>query len=442
MLKYLFVAALVANYVNAAQPADSSRGGTITVGENVRVSTAHPDEGHYETHAAAHPTDPARLLATAIIYPKGTRRGTVVYASSDGGKTWTRSLDNPQLIDTGDPAVGYGPDGTGYFTVLTSRGHPLEKIPAKPAHGWDGRKTIIYRLPAGASQWEAPVTVRFADREYIVADSTKSKYHGRVYVTGDPRPVAGFVLFTSTDGGRTFNDPGVESDVKGASMGNAGVLSDGTVIGVYADAEHVRAVTSMDGGMSLRPSVVVDQFVRAGNRKDPKANNANHFLHMAVDGSGGAYRDRVYVTWPDRRSGHGQILFSSSSDHGATWTPARAVTDNPPSDKNDQFMATVAVNKDGVVGLLWYDRRDNPDNRSFYPRFSASLDGGATWLPSVRVSTEPYKAGAVAQKSAFAAIGGDTAGLATTADGVFHPVWVDDRTDVPQVYTARVTVKR
>ncbi|OFV81142.1 MAG: hypothetical protein A2Y78_01500 [Acidobacteria bacterium RBG_13_68_16] len=34
----------------------------------------------------------------------------------------------------------------------------------------------------------------------------------------------------------------------------------------------------------------------------------------------------------------------------------------------------------------------------------------------------------------------DTTGMAATADGRFHPVWVDNRTGVPQVWTAAVRV--
>ena len=36
--------------------------------------------------------------------------------------------------------------------------------------------------------------------------------------------------------------------------------------------------------------------------------------------------------------------------------------------------------------------------------------------------------------------GADTTGMAATADGRFHPVWVDNRTGVPQVWTAAVRV--
>ena len=447
MMRYaaivLLVTACGGSVQEQASVVPAQRASGISVGPNVHVSTARPEEGHYETHAAAHPTDPQQLIATAIIYPKVGRRGTLVYASKDGGRSWAPSFMGDQLTDTGDPAVAYGPDGTAYFAVLTSARHPLEQRPAQPTHNWEGRKTMLYRLPAGASKWEGPALMWFADREYVVVDDTKGKYHGNVYMSGDPRPDAGFVVFTSTDGGRSFPDgQGALAEQGGGSVGNAVVASNGTLIGVYAGGGQVRVARSIDGGKTFEKTVPVDTFVRAGSRKDPRHNNVNHFIHMAIDRSGGAYHDRVYVTWPDRRTGQAKNYFSYSTDLGRTWSPARVVTDNPPSDTTDQFMPTLAVNKDGVVGLLYYDRRDNPDNLSYYPRFAASLDGGVTWLPSVRISTHPYVAGKVAQNSAFTGNGGDTAGLAVTADGVFHPVWVDDRTGVPQAYTARISVSR
>jgi hypothetical protein len=36
---------------------------------------------------------------------------------------------------------------------------------------------------------------------------------------------------------------------------------------------------------------------------------------------------------------------------------------------------------------------------------------------------------------------GDTAGLAADAVGTFHPLWVDKRTGVLQVFTAKVSVR-
>jgi hypothetical protein len=120
----------------------------------------------------------------------------------------------------------------------------------------------------------------------------------------------------------------------------------------------------------------------------------------------------------------------------------------------DNFLATVAVNKRGVVLVTWYDRSDNPD-LGWYVRARASLDGGETWLPSIRVSEKPNTfpprkvftqtwveehrhVVTIFQPSQFFA--GDYAGLAADARGTFHALWVDNRTGLPQVWTAAIEV--
>jgi hypothetical protein len=253
-------------------------------------------------------------------------------------------------------------------------------------------------------------------------------------------------------------------------MGNSVVTSAGTLVGVFAETDTLsrrdvlKATTSIDGGSTLTPATTIGAFVAGGERKGANLGNANAQPMLAIDASTGRFKDRLYVVWPDRRSGHTQIFFAASNDGGATWTTPRAIDDNAPSATTDHFMANVAVNRDGVVGVMWYDRRGHPDNLGWDVRFSASLDGGTTFLPSVKVSERgtTFPAGAslarnrpntIAQDSAamqratiaaaresFTYMGGDTAGLAADASGAFHPVWVDNRTGIPQVWTARVVV--
>jgi hypothetical protein len=162
---------------------------------------------------------------------------------------------------------------------------------------------------------------------------------------------------------------------------------------------------------------------------------------LAVDRSRGPFRDRLYAVWPDARYDHRtQILFSSSKDRGRTWSPPTVVGDDAKehgaNDRANNFMPVVAVNRSGVVGVSWYDRRDNPDNLGYYVRFAASVDGGKTWLPSARVSTAAHVTTDDPKKNS-----GDTAGLAADADGLFHPVWIDNRTGIPQMWTTTVNVR-
>jgi hypothetical protein len=121
---------------------------------------------------------------------------------------------------------------------------------------------------------------------------------------------------------------------------------------------------------------------------------------------------------------------------------------------------TLAVNRNGVVGVGWYDRRDAADDLGWTVRFTASLDGGETFLPSVVVSEQPeqvhatdpiFTSAAATRDKSFIDVtirslgfqfgGGDWAGLTTSANGDFHPYWVDNRTGVLQAWTAPVHVE-
>ena len=240
-------------------------------------------------------------------------------------------------------------------------------------------------------------------------------------------------------------------------MGNAVVASDGTLVGVYVEGSNrgIYSIWSVDGGASLAASAKIDDYAAGGERKGTVLGNANAEPALAIDATGGRFADRLYVIWPDRRSGHSRIMFSSSADRGRTWSAARAIDDVAPTTLTDQFMPEIAVNKDGVVGVTWYDRRDHPDNLGWDVRFTASVDGGATFLPSVKVSEhgtsfpagtsrEPRtgRAQIDAGRDSFTFMGGDTAGLAADASGVFHAVWVDNHTGVPQVWSATVSMQR
>jgi hypothetical protein len=139
----------------------------------------------------------------------------------------------------------------------------------------------------------------------------------------------------------------------------------------------------------------------------------------------------------------------------------------PPAQGPDQILPVVAVNSRGIVGVSWYDRRDQPDNLGWSVRFTMSEDGGETFSPSVRVSESSYdpnrgdrlvlngyvvggaertefsKGTAITIRlgpGGFFLNGGHTAGMAADADGDFHPFWIDNRTGVPQIWTAAVAV--
>jgi hypothetical protein len=445
LLRATQVAVIVAVTFSSTEPPP-----VIRVGPNIQVSAAHPRATHYEVVVAASPSGRSRLVVGSIVYPESTATyGTIVYESNDDGATWRETLALPALDHTGDPAVAFGPDGAAYCVVSSL-----------PVAG--ERRLLLFRSTSGSGTWDGPHALTYMDREYVAVDATNGPHRGRVYVNGNnrvPRDVSDFVVFRSDDGGRTFTGPATRSafgSVQATVMGNAVVTSDGSVVGAYVEGSKrgIYAIRSVDGGETLASNAKIDDYVAGGERKGAILGNANAEPSLAIDATGGRFNDRLYIVWPDRRSGHSRIMFSSSSDGGRTWSAARTINDNRPDDPTDQFMPEVAVNKDGVLGVTWYDRRDHPDNLGWDVRFTASVDGGATFLPSVKVSEHGtnFPAGTSREPSAgrtqidagrdsFTFMGGDTAGLAADAEGMFHAVWVDNHTGVPQVWTATVKVQ-
>ncbi len=473
----------------------------ITVGSNVQVSKAHADRVHNEVLVDADPANPSRLIACAIVEPLHMavekfaptnltkRQQTIAYASYNGGRSWSPAWENPIRESKGnaDPTCAWGPGDRAYFvTLFWDERLRYDSMTGDSIHGFFGGMTGHYSPDAGKT-WQPsrfPPATRDVDREYLVVDHTSGRYQGRVYIFGqmEGRTIAGgsqgsgIAFWRSLDGGATYERPAIRFTEKpsfACQCGNAVVLADGTVVGLYttfglgktpAGAEHtLEVVSSSNGGESVSQGAkVADIF------GEPAGGTPITLIpSLAVDRSDGPFRDRLYATWVDMRSDRMLVHLAFSSDKGKTWSHPRVVEDVPPvegkmSAAELQARPMVAVNRAGVVGVAWYDRRDNPDGFGYHVRFAASFDGGETFVPSVKVSEAPHAFGPTTELSTAAGSlsakngddegigiyveqtewpdGGHTAGMSADAAGGFHPVWVDNRTGIHQVWTAAVTV--
>ena len=461
-----------------AAPINAISQGTITVGPNVQVSAKNSDRAHWELRMAADPTNAQHLLACAIIISEEKNSfHTVAYASSNAGKDWTPTLESPGLAE--DPDCVFGLDGAAYFSTL----------PEPDDNSKEAAETQVYRSLDGGVSWQKPIVLPFMDREYLTVDQMSEKYRGRIYVQGNGLDLtldgvrnAIFTLFRSQDQGVTFQFPIKLIPDHGnylAENGNGEVFSDGTYVVVFHETAEInnvdrrsseiplgaiKLVRSEDGGNTFAKADVISPWYRC------PVSLVNGLPSIAADHTDGPFKDRIYAVWTDNRSGHCDIRFSYSTDKGKTWSHSKVINDEPdrssPDRLADHNMPVVAVNKQGIVGIEWYDRRDNPDDVGWWPRFTASLDGGETFLPSVRISQAPHahqvgellpvhiwgmgeETDASTQDATIATHiqldqgqtkGGDTGGMAADASGIFHPLWVDNRTGVLQVWTATVSV--
>ena len=432
------------------------------VSPSVQVSGAHPADVHYEVCAAIDPRNSLHLIAASFRYAPDGRTRTVIYASTDGGKTWRASLDSAALDYTGDPSCAYGPDGAAYYTASL----------LLPSAARDARRMLLFRSPDGGATWDPPDSLTYTDRESLVVDTTGGPHNGRIYVVGSNRIPRGspgdVVAFYSTDRGRTFAGPGKRpgfgQGYQTASASNAAIAADGTMAVIFPQSSRqsseMHIALSTDGGASLTAGAAIAPHIVAGARKGAAQNNLNEVPALAIDCSESLYRNRVYAAWVEGVSGRGQIYFAWSADLGKTWSKARAINDNPPGDGTSQFMPSVAVNRDGVVAVTWYDRRNHPDNLGWDVRLTASPDGGETFAPSVPISTggmnfrEDTYLGPFRERERgvtnnqgrgqhlsvaitnFLFMGGDYAALLADSAGKFHAFWVDNHSGTGQIWTA------
>ncbi len=481
-------------------------GAQIAVGPTVPVSTALPAVPHDEVSLGVDPANPNRLVACSMYEVShwfGQHQGgAVVYGSVDGGRTWTLGTRTQYIA--GDPSCAFGPDGSAYFVTVADDDRMAAGTP----------KLELHRSRDGGRTWGPPLFSPGGDRPWLVIDRVHGGSAGALYVVDQQQykslqpdslhGLIGLTLRRSTDGGTSWYTPAIRLEMGGAvkpgsaaTPARAVVLSDGTVVILYLAFERfpgtmpVRTgtiesrglayyvTTSADSGRTLTEGVKLTHYVQFyGLNGTPSTIAA-----LAADvGGRSPFTDRLYAAWGDVRSGRTEIYLSYSADKGRTWSQPTIVSDDSawtaPKAGPDNEMPTLAVSADGVVGLMWYDRRENADNVGFYPRFRASLDGGETWLPSVRLTDQPNRfvqpdgtqlatevrhptdaselsgAGPDADRRTATTgpltvnvmnnnwlTNGHTAGLATDARGVFHALWVDNRTGVKQVYTAPVTVQ-
>ena len=293
----------------------------IAVGKNVHVSAARPNASHSEVIMAADPLHAERLIAGVHIAYHDTAMATtsIAYTSFDAGKTWNIAVEPKDTTSIADAAVAYGPDGSAYFATLARYG--------------------MFRSRDGGKTWDKPTKVPPAyawDREYMVADFTGGKYHGRVYMNATVFPPLAYVDTTAAGGrgggggGGRESAIGLYTSLDGSNfkipimrlvprpegilgMANIVVLSDGTVMALYGhrkanqDGGGARGgaaarnpfnaanywldvITSSDGGETWNTATHIGDYWM--NR--PRSEGAV-IPHLAVDPGSSVFKDRLYV---------------------------------------------------------------------------------------------------------------------------------------------------
>lgn len=471
-----FAGCLAAPADPGAGPASAASGMLACFADacNFRTTVAEKEQGN-EVTIALNPKDPNTIVAAAKDYQPDYAGDCVwigVYVSKDGGKSWTdhHVPGSPHLLTsrpeefqqtpmsqfwcTTDPVLAFGADGTCYLVIMAYQADPVtsSKVGAGvlPMGGLNdfafnraSQIVGISRDDCATFESFSPVAdgsypVNFHDKAWIAVGEDGTIHMAWLQFGAE---AAKNTYYRSTDKGKSWEGP--------LTLGYSATAGDLDPLGVGAPAGQGTMIATLHGGKDVYVTWGADKGVfvahsgnggksfetaKMGVKTEDKGMNATYrsggMPFLAADQA----NERLYLAWQDTRFGDRDVLVSASGDGGKTWSEPARVNDDPKGDGHDQFFPALGVGPDGVVDLAWYDRRDDPGHVMLNLYYSYSTDGGATWAPNQKVTEKPTDPSKSHHQNGAVFLG-DYIDLDSSL-GAAHPVWVDTRNGVADVYTA------
>ncbi len=439
---------------------------------NVRVSQDRY-LAHSEPMLAENPRNPLNLVGGSKFFtdPQHYRFQIGFFSSFDGGCTWQDGGVLPGFSaqeTTSDITFAFGLHNDVYALVLNSASVTSSaESGVSVLASRDGGKT--FGQPVSVFDDRSGAT--FSDKPWIAVDTTNGPHSGNIYVVwsydhgGDCGNgnfcQEGLGFSRSSDGGKHFTSlrsveghapfctnpaprrPAHDTTCDGVLGATPAVLPDGSlaVAFQYMDVtsgdipSRLAVITSPDGGTTWTSPVLIATIHDIVGYFPPDTYRNDSLPAFACDPRTG----QMYIAWSDKGPVDADILFSTSTDHGRTWTPFPIrVNDDPSNDGANQFQPQLVVAPDGVVSISFFDTRQSPQHRLIDVYLAQSTDHGASFLPNIRVTTQSWNPTVDAPVDEFGSLFiGDYQGL--SADNAFaHPFWNDTRTGRQEIFTAAI----
>lgn len=368
----------------------------------VTATDLRAEHSHNSPMLAVDPTDSRFVvLANRLDAPDF---GCQLHVSGNGGETFIPADPVPDLPEGAEkcyaPEVAFGPDGTLYylFAGLAGAGNRPMGIFLTTSQDYGRSFSPPFRV-LGPGQYQvrlrSDTTVGDDGRLHLVwLTTTKEPSLGSL-----PPPPNPIVASHSDDRGATWSEPvQVSGPAREHVVAPALALGEnGSVHVAYYDLRGDRRdyhglegppwdrpwslvmATSRDGGETFGPSTTVDEDILPGERVMLIFTMAPPAL--AADGH------RLVLAWADARHGDRDVLARRSLDGGATWEGPVRISDDRAGNGRDQYLPQLAVSPDGRIDALFYDRREDPDNRYNHVYLTWSQDGGRSFAPNVRITS-------------------------------------------------------
>ena len=414
----------------------------------VDVDASGPWSALAEVLIDINPTNENNLVICGHYY---TQEFLATYCSFNRGQTWTfvpvgQAHDN---IVGGrfDPAVAFDEDGNvyvGYGIFHYPNGQ--ERTTVAVAKSSDGGLTYG---PAVLIAGPAPRVINVPGHDKWVMACGRDPFNPsqqNVYIAWTwniPTPAGNVdqqIAFSrSTDGGATFSPALVINDDSiagrdGGLVADPSVGPNGELYVSWNDIQLTDAAImvdrSLDGGLTWGTDVLASNPTMAWRTPIPAQvdRGVGAAPVMDVDRSTGPFSGRCYITYTQPGASGLDILLRYSDDQAQTWSaPVRVNDDVTP---NDQFLPWIDVgSNNGVVGVVFYDTREDPLNRLARTYAAISHTGGTSFEPNLPVA-DVVSNNSVSNPGRYPGNYLEYIGVAV-GDEAVHMVWTDTRWNWP-----------
>ncbi|HTK77163.1 MAG TPA: VCBS repeat-containing protein [Gemmataceae bacterium] len=400
---------------------------SLAVGANVNISRLPGNQE--EDCLGINPINPNNIVAcsndeNAAFFGIGTQ----LYRSMDGGVTWTATQigtgsfagGDGLPISLGDGELTFDNFGNLFVTYL-SLDLTSGNVAISVVRSSNGGQTfgLVGSLP-GADQ---PSIAAGAGMVWVAFQAVD----GAMVASG--APVGGLA-----DVG-TF---GPEQVVPGSALGNFGGIAISpfgqvtvtyqnptqdigpSSIFVQTDPDGLGPISFGGTGPAIPTNVGGFRLIQPQNT----AHGIDAEATVAYDQSNGPFRGRLYLVYTDAASSttdDTDIFLRVSNDNGATFSRPLRVND---ATTGSQFLPNIVVDRlTGNLAIGWMDSRNAPFGVNSAEYFlTASIDGGKSLLPNVKISADSSNV----DTSGANVVGYGDFLIFDMRNNVIFPVWTDN----------------
>lgn len=407
-----------------------------------------------------------------------------VYSSQDAGKSWHPALEDNHSTWVSEESCAFGTHGVAYYIADASKVDENGML-----HHELGTAYIYVSHDSGRS-WKQTTKTGWTDYSTSVVDTTPGPNRNRLYVffndlwtfyhsLGDQKALDALPQGGNSVGLVSYKDgdAGIAGPVTNPNMAAIGyhgsypapsfLLNDGSLLTLFSS--HF---TTRNADKSKQR-----EFLIASIRSNPERNALEKPVTVVTDTpklgekekcgfgltSAGAYdsvRDVLYFAYPIGDENSCDLMLTTSADEGKTWKPAQRIHLPNETPDSDYESPALAVNMNGILGLMWEDGGTGCWNfaasmtGSRYFDISKKLNDCSSPAKDVQKITSAYLWSVPFQPDSKDANGENriairnmknvvwrnSHAIAVTPDGVFHPVWIDAGDGRGEIRTAAVTV--